>query len=267
MEENCASIDGLKIRYLESGKENNNHVLFIHGIGSSADVWLNIQDILSSDFHTISLDLPGFGVSEKPLMNYTIKKFAEILIDFINQIGINDGKTSIVGHSLGGYIAVEIAIKNKPPIQRLVLIDSSGMLETPTPLLEKYFEAAMNPSENLVKKVFEQMVADPTKISSKIVEVFISRINSPNAKHAFKSTFENSVNTQIELSRLKLIDDMSTLILWGEKDTVIPLVHSQKFKKAIKNSQISIILDTGHAPFVEKPNLVCEILRKFFITS
>ncbi len=267
MKENWANVDGLKIRYLESGKEKNDHILFIHGIGSSADIWLNIPDILSSDFHTIAIDLPGFGVSDKPLMEYTIEKFAEILINFINQIGINDSKTSIVGHSLGGYIAVEIAIKNKHLIEKLVLIDSSGMLETPTPLLEKYFKAAMNPSENLVKKVFEEMVMDPTKISSKVVKIFISRINLPNAKHAFKSTLENSTNTQIGLTRLKMIDDIPTLILWGEKDAAIPLSYSQKFKDILKKSQISIIPDTGHVPFVEKPNLVCEILQKFFIKS
>lgn len=263
MEENWTNIDGLKIRYLELGKEHDNHVLFIHGLGSSADIWLNIPDMLSSDFHIVSLDLPGFGVSDKPLMEYTPEKFAEILIDFINKIGINDGKTSIVGHSLGGYIAVKIAIKNKHLIEKLVLIDSSGMLEAPTPLLEKYFEAAMNPSENLVKKVFKEMAVDPTKISSKVVKIFISRINLPNSKHAFKSTFENSTSTKIELSKLKLIDDIPTLILWGEKDSAIPLDHSQKFKDVLKNSQISIISNTGHSPFVEKPDLVYKMLRQF----
>ena len=140
MEENWVNIDGLKIRYLESGKDHDDHILFIHGLGSSADVWLNIPDTMSSDFHVISIDLPGFGVSDKPQMDYTLEKFTEILINFINQIGIHNGKTSIVGHSLGGYIAVEIAIKNKHLIEKLVLIDSSGMLEEPTPLLEKYLK-------------------------------------------------------------------------------------------------------------------------------
>ena len=121
----------------------------------------------------------------------------------------------------------------------------------------------MNPSEDSVKKVFEEMLADPTKISSKIVKIFISRMNLPNSKHAFKSALENSTNTQIGLPRLKLIDDIPTLILWGEKDSAIPLVHSQKFKDTLKNSQISIISDTGHAPFVEKPDLVCKMLQKF----
>jgi len=176
---------------------------------------------------------------------------------------MNDTKTSIVGHSLGGYIAAEVTIENKQQVERLVLIDSSGMLKKPTPLLEQYLKVAMNPSKDAVKKVFEQMVADPTRISSKLVEGFISRINLPNAKYAFKSTLANSANTQIGLKRLKLISDIPTMILWGIEDRVIPLEHSRLFKEGIKDSQITIIQDAGHAPFVEKPALVCEILRKF----
>jgi len=259
-----ANLDGLKIRYRESGKEKDRHILFIHGLGSSSDRWLGIPDALSSNFHTIALDLPGFGESSKPVtMNYTIQNFREKIVDFINKLGINDGKTSIVGHSLGGYIAAEVTIENKNLVERLVLIDSSGMLKKPTPLLEEYLQVAMNPTADKVRKVFEQMVADPARIPSKLVDGFIARINSPNAKYAFKSTLQNSANTQIGLERLELIQDIPTLIIWGTNDKVIPTNHSVLFKEAIMNSRIEIIQDTGHAPFAEKPDQVCEILRNF----
>ena len=264
MQQCWASVHGLKIRYLESGKGNKKNILFIHGLGSSADRWLDIPDALSLDFHTIALDLPGFGGSDIPAtMDYTIETFREFIVGFINEVLMNDAKTSIVGHSLGGYIAAEVTIENKQRVERLVLIDSSGMLKKPTPLLEQYLKVAMNPSRDAVKKVFEQMVAVPTRIPSKLVEGFISRINLPNAKYAFKSTLANSTNTQIGLRRLKLISDIPTLILWGIEDRVIPLEHSRLFKEAIKDSQIMIIQDAGHTPFAEKPALVCEILRKF----
>lgn len=264
MQQCWVSVHGLKIRYLESGKGNKKNILFIHGLGSSADRWLDIPDALSLDFHTIALDLPGFGGSDIPAtMDYTIETFREFIVGFINEVLMNDTKTSIVGHSLGGYIAAEVTIENKQKVERLVLIDSSGMLKKPTPLLEQYLKVAMNPSRDAVKKVFEQMVAVPTRIPSKLVEGFINRINLPNAKYAFKSTLANSTNTQIGLRRLKLISDIPTLILWGIEDRVIPLEHSRLFKEAIKDSQIMIIQDAGHTPFAEKPALVCEILRKF----
>ncbi len=263
MHEYWVNLDGLKIRYRESGKGNERHILFIHGLGSSSDRWLGIPDTLSANFHTIALDLPGFGESSKPVtMNYTIQNFRENIVDFMNKLGINDGKTSIVGHSLGGYIAAEVTIENKNLVERLVLIDSSGMLKKPTPLLEEYLQVAMNPTTDKVRKVFEQMVANPTRIPSKLVEGFIARINLPNAKYAFKSTLQNSANTQIGYERLKLIE-IPTLILWGIKDKVIPTSHSELFKEAIMNSRIEIIQDAGHAPFAEKPDQVCKILYNF----
>ena len=264
MKENWANLNGLKIRYLESGKGNDRHILFIHGLGSSADRWLGIPSALSANFHTVSLDLPGFGESDKPAtMDYTIENFRKTVVDFINELAINDAKTSIVGHSLGGYIAAEVAIENKNMVERLVLIDSSGMLKKPTPLLEEYLKVAINPTKDKVRKVFEQMVAAPTRIPTKLVEGFISRINLPNAKYAFKSTLANSANTQIGLGRLKLIESIPTLILWGSEDKVIPPEHSRLFKENIANSHIEIIPDAGHAPFAEKPDQVCEILRNF----
>jgi len=264
LQEYWANLDGLKIRYRESGKGNDRHVLFIHGLGSSSDRWLGIPDVLSANFHTIALDLPGFGESDKPAtMNYTIQNFRESIVDFMNKLGINDGKTSIVGHSLGGFIAAEVTIENKYLVERLVLIDSSGMLKKPTPLLDEYLQVAMNPTADKVRKVFEQMVADPARIPSKLVDGFISRINLPNAKYAFKSTLQNSANTQIGLRRLELIENIPTLILWGIKDKVIPINHSELFRESIMNSRIEIIQDAGHAPFAEKPDQVCEILRNF----
>jgi len=263
LEQRWADLNGLKIRYLESGMRHDRHILFIHGLGSSADRWLGIPDALSANFHTIALDLPGFGESDKPFMDYTIENFRKIIVDFMNSVTINDAKTSIIGHSLGGYIAADVAIENNNQVERLVLIDSSGFLKKPTPLLEEYLKVAMNPTKDKVRKVFEQMVADPKRIPSKLVESFISRINLPNAKYAFKSTLENSANTQIGLQRLGLIDNIPTLILWGIEDKVIPPEHSRLFNDAIKNSHVKIIQDAGHAPFAEKPDQVCEILRNF----
>jgi pimeloyl-ACP methyl ester carboxylesterase len=237
--------------------------LFIHGLGSSADRWGNVPKSLSTNFHTISIDLPGFGESDKPLsMDYTIENFRDIVIDFMNSLAITN-MTSIVGHSLGGYITLEVTMQNKINVERLVLIDSSGLLKKPTPLLEEYLSVAMNPTNTNVRNIFEQMVSDGTKIPLKLVESFIKRINLPNAKYAFKSTLENSANTQIKFDELKSMDSVSTLIIWGVEDRVIPLRHSELFKKSISNSYIAIIQGAGHAPFTEKPEQVSELIRNF----
>ncbi len=144
-----------------------------------------------------------------------------------------------------------------------MLIDSSGMLEQPTSILDEYYEAAMNPTKENVRRVFEKMVADPKRIPDQLVDGFIRRINMPNAKQAFASTLENSATTQIGLDGLRKITNIPTLILWGIHDKVIPLEHSKFFKDGIRDSRLEIIEDSGHAPFAEKPNQVSELLKNF----
>src|ERR671917_903003 len=109
----------MRIRYLESDNDGKQHLaLFIHGLGSSAERWLDIPDALSLYFHTLAIDLPGFGGSDRPsYMNYTIEVFSDIVKQFMDKIRIADeyqgnDKTStiaLVGHSLGGYIELKIA--------------------------------------------------------------------------------------------------------------------------------------------------------------
>src|SRR5215210_1276197 len=145
----------MKIRYLESENgngDNRKHILFIHGLGSSAERWLDTPEALSLYFHTLAIDLPGFGGSDKPSnMEYTIEAFSNIVTEFMNNIriaeedrGNNNVKTTLVGHSLGGYIASKIAAAadNRNFLDKLVLVDSSGNLQKPTPLLNQYLDAA-----------------------------------------------------------------------------------------------------------------------------
>ena len=260
--------NNIKIRYLESEEDriSDRHILFIHGLGSSADRWLDIPDALSKYYHTIAVDLIGFGGSDKPVdVNYTIEKFAEFILEFIDKIGLNgdDGKITLVGHSLGGYIAVEFAIRNKELIEKLVLVDSSGFLKGPTPLLEQYLYAAKYTSYDNVRSVFEQLLSQPWRVLPAVINTFITRINSPGAKYAFESAYKNSTTTQIDLSRLKSIEDIPTLIIWGKNDNLIPIEHIDLFKQVLKKHKVEKIEDAGHAPFAEKPAIICEILLAF----
>ena len=250
------------------------HLLFIHGLGSSADRWLDIPDALSLlGFHVVALDLPGFGLSEKPEnMDYTVGQFVQIVARAADKAGIigSNKKLSIVGHSLGGYIGAQLAIEYPNLVNKLVLMDTSGMLDGPTPLLRQYLEAALNPSRQAVRAVFEQLVADPIRIPDALVDVFIHRmINLQGSKHAFKSAFYNSVYTNIGVENLKQIgnNDVPVLIIWGRQDRLIPLQHLKIFQEAIKGSHVVIVEDAGHAPFAEKPAIACELLHRFFCST
>ena len=264
--------EGFKIRYDEYGKDKQQHILFIHGLGSSPIVWRDIPQALSEHFHTIAVDLIGFGESDKPELNYTISYFAQFIKNFLRQIGITDqDKITIIGHSLGGYIAVEYATENKEHIEKLVLIDSSGMLDRPTPLLEQYLDAAMETDPNLryskVKKVFENLLAIPSRLLPIIVDIFISVIEKPGAKHAFESAFRNSTTTSLNLEKLKQIKNIPCLIIWGEKDNLIPIDHIHKFGQILKDAELLVIDDAGHSPFIEKTAIVYQKLLTFLFNN
>ena len=285
MKQTFVKVNGLNIRYLEAGNdvlENSKrgktirkHVLFIHGLGSSADRWLDIPDALSmAALHTIAMDLPGFGLSDKPVdMDYTIGQFVRLVADFIPQAGMakdkesGTNKTTVVGHSLGGYVAAQLAVEHPELVDGLVLIDTSGMLEGPTPLLQQYHDAAMSPTRESVRAIFQQLVADPQRIADALVDGFIYRISQPGAKRAFKSAFDNSVYSQIGAGRLRQIGGrkIPTLIIWGRHDNLIPLEYSKIFQETIGGSKVEIVEDAGHAPFAEKPAIVCQLLQKFLL--
>jgi 2-hydroxy-6-oxonona-2,4-dienedioate hydrolase len=281
VKENKVMLNDYQIRYLKSEKRNSSkkkNILFIHGLGSSSDRWLDIPDALSRYFHPIvAVDLIGFGGSDKPItLDYTIEYFSKFIRDFIDckQIWRNDDdsdddicKTIIVGHSLGGYIAAKVAIEGQDLIEKLVLIDSSGMLKEPTPLLEQYLNAALNPSFEKVKNVFEQMLGNPALLNPTLVDVFIKRINLAGAKYAFKSAFENSTKKNIESSELQRIENIPALIICGAADKLIPVAHSKRFNKVLKHSQLQIVENTGHTPFSEKPSMVFDIMRIFLTNN
>ncbi len=268
------TVKGVGIYYKEHGDHNNRHVLFIHGLGASSLAWRDIPDALSKYLHTIVVDLIGFGVSEKPeSADYTIKGLSKFIVDFlVERIEIRKQKHKkicIVGHSLGGYIAAQVAIENKNLIERIVLIDSSGLLDGPTPLLRDYRVAAtdINPITRYekVKRVLEDLYAGPSRLLPVVVDLFDYVIDKPGAKRAFVVAFDNSTTTQIGREGFRQIEDIPCLILWGEKDNLIPIEYYYKFKQALPNAKYEIIADAGHAPFVEKPALLYEKLRTFLI--
>lgn len=260
--------EGFKIRYDEYGNDHENHIIFIHGLGSSSFVWRDIPQALGEYFHTIVIDLIGFGQSDKPELEYTISYFSQFLNNFKRKIGLKEqDKLILVGHSLGGYIALDYAINNKEKIEKLVLIDSSGMLDGPTPLLNQYLDGAMESDPNLryskIKKVLESLLADPSRLLPIIVDIFVAIIEKPGAKHAFESAFRNSTSTSLSLEKLRQIKDIPCLLIWGEKDNLIPTNHVNKFNQILKDAKVIMIADAGHSPFVEKPAIVYQKLFSF----
>ena len=170
----------------------------------------------------------------------TISKDIKVLKRMSQQfvIRIRDkaqNKISIVGHSLGGYIAAQVAIENREMVEKLVLIDSSGLLTEPTPLLVHFHDAAIEVEPILrykkLKRALGNLYANPLLMPVLVVDLFVGTIIQPGAKFAFEKTFENSTTTHIEQNGFDLIRDIPCLIIWGQKDNLIPIECANEFKK------------------------------------
>jgi pimeloyl-ACP methyl ester carboxylesterase len=267
-----AEVKGIRTFYNEYGNAKGEAVLFIHGLGSSSIAWRDIPEALSGHFHSIALDLVGFGLSDKPeeADHYTIEGFSRFIMDFLETIGSKEKETSkvtLVGHSLGGFIAAQTAAQLGEKIGKLVLADSSGLLEGPTPLLNDYYAAAMELAPikgyEKIKRVLEEMYASPSRLLPLAVDLFEYVIEKQGARLAFELAFKNSTATQIKPEVFKVIQDIRSLVLWGEKDNLIPIRYCDMFMEKLPGAKCEIIPDAGHAPFVEKTALFYQKLFTF----
>jgi 2-hydroxy-6-oxonona-2,4-dienedioate hydrolase len=269
MKKYYSNAKNIRMKYVEFGvpslcTKNHNLILFIHGLGSTSERWLDIPFALSRYYHTIAVDLIGFGESDAPLdMGYSISDFTEYLFEFIKKISIDCENLILVGHSLGGYIACDLSTKVNDILKKVILIDSSGLLEKPTPLLNEYLLATKFPTYSNVKSIFQKMTTLPFLVTDFFIESFIDRMRTDNAKYAFESTFRNSTTTKIPQFAFDMLRQKQIKIVWGDSDRFIPLQYCRQFNEMLPNASVEIVYGCGHAPFVERPATVCEIIHSY----
>jgi 2-hydroxy-6-oxonona-2,4-dienedioate hydrolase len=249
VEEKFLQIDGHKIRYLESGTSKNTLVL-IHGLGASAERWTHVIPIFADNFRVVVPDLIGFGHSDKPTADYTLDFFSEFLEKFFAATEIK--RPNIIGSSLGGQISAEYASSHSQDIEKLILVSPSGMMKQSTPALDAYIMAALYPNEISAKNAFELMEGSGKQVEDQIVDGFIERMRLPNAKLAFMSTVLGLKNSVSITSKLQSIA-VPTLIVWGNNDPVIPIIHADDFVSAIQDCRFYGMDGCGHTPYVQDP--------------
>ena len=143
VEEKFLQIDGHKIRYLESGNSKNTLVL-LHGLGASAERWLNVIPLFSKEYTVIVPDLIGFGLSDKPQADYTPEYFIDFVEQFFAQTGII--RPNLIGSSLGGQIAANYTSSHTDEIEKLILVSPAGAMTQSNPALDAYVMAALYPN-------------------------------------------------------------------------------------------------------------------------
>lgn len=250
------TIDGLKVFYLDNeSKTAKRTILLVHGFGDSGLSWTQFSRRLrDNDFRIVIPDLPGFGQSDKQVAtDYRYPAQARRLLALMQAIGAP--KFHVVGNSMGGAIAAELAIQQPEEVQSLTLMDAAGIHYRPTEL-----DRAMLAGRNLLvmKKPedFDVMIsfasAQRPAMPRPVLDYLSERAVQDCALH--ERIFNDALFDDINFLLPKLDDIKApTLIIWGAKDRVLHPDNAKIFNKYIKGSRVVIMPDVGHIPMAEVP--------------
>ncbi len=251
-------------------------VVLIHGMLNSSSHWQGVASLLAADYTVIAPDLIGHGDSAAPRGDYSLGAHAASIRDLLAAIGVD--RATIVGHSLGGGVAMQFFYQFPQRVQRLVLISSGGLGQAVSPLLRTATLPGMSVLLSLTihPRVVGGMWDTGQRLrergtSTGIYLQAIARALRPLENAGARSAFLHTLRSVIDLrgqrvsatDRLYLLDAIPTMILWGERDNTIPIEHGLATHRALPSSDFRTIPDVAHFPHLEDPQAVAIMLADF----
>jgi len=255
------TIGTLLIRYIDNNQRGS-PILLIHGLGGSLESWTNNIESFSTRHRVIALDLPGFGLSDKPRIDYTIDFYVNFLKKFFKKLKIK--RPFLIGSSLGGHIVVELSIRNPKLVDKVVLVSPAGSLPKSfkgTSALKRYIKIVGAKSALEAGEILSSI--DNSMVTHAYAEALYKRISLPGAKYAFISALKGSAKAARYNSKLEKIN-AKMLLIWGKNDRIIPVKFIHTFIEH-GDSRIIIFENCGHRPHVEKPKLFNKAVKDFLM--
>ena len=243
-----------RLHVRDSGPRDAPAVIMIHGFGSSLQTWDAWANGLSRDFRVIRFDLPGSGLSPPdPAGDYTDARSLQLIITLMDTLGVQ--RASIVGHSIGGRIAWTFAAKHPERTDRLVLIAPDGFA---SPGFD-YGKAPDVPAllglmryvlpRPLLRMNLAPAYADPAFLTAALVERYDDLLRAPGARQAVLDRMRQTV--LVDPRPLLASIRAPTLLLWGQRDAMIPIANAADYTKALPDSRIVTFPNSGHLPHEE----------------
>jgi pimeloyl-ACP methyl ester carboxylesterase len=249
-------------------------LLCIHGFGASLYSWRNFVDPFANEYQIILIDLKGAGQSPKPHdTKYSTQDHADLLYQFILKHDLR--KLTLIGNSFGGALSLLLSLMladagESSRLKSLVLIDAGAYKEYIPAYLKLLAVPLINlgvylvPSRAAVRGILRKAYYDPSKITEDQISAYAAPIAAPGGKHALRETGRQLVPDNFdELIRRYKDITVSTLIIWGRQDRIIPLKVGELLRRDIANSTLKIIDECGHAPQEEKPEETILLVLEF----
>jgi len=245
-------VDDHQIAYLEGGKGET--ILLVHGFTANKDVWTGFSKNLTTDYHVLIPDLPGFGESSRlSKENYNIENQVKRLDRFSEVMNVN--KFHLAGNSMGGTIAAIYSAKYPQKIVTLALLDTSGLTSAKKSEYELQMEKGTSPllirSDDDFEKVLTWIFFKTPYIPGPFMKVMSAQAIS---QREFNEKIGNDIRTEhLSLETSLPLIQAPVLIIWGDADKIRDVSGVSILEKNLKTYKTVIMKDTGHAPMIEKP--------------
>ncbi len=268
-----ATVHGHSVSYLQAGE--GPVLLLIHGIAGTCEHWREVIEPLARHHTVIAPDLPGHGASAAAAGDYSLGARACGRRDLRRALG--PARASLVGHSLGGGVAMQFAYQYPEMIERLALTSSGGLGPEVSPVLraaalpgaDLFISVTAGAGQRVGSAVGRGLAAIGLRPNADVAEVAraYASLENPGRRAAFLATLRAVVGTRGQRvaagDRLYLAESVPVLIVWGARDSIIPVRHGEDAQRAIPGSQLEVFEDVGHMPQLEAPGRFIAVLERF----
>lgn len=269
------AVNGRQVRYRDEG--DGTPIVLVHGIGRSLEDWMEQHDLLAGRGHrVISVDLPGYGESEPLDEKYTLPALARFLGSFLSSIGVSE-PAHLVGNSLGGAVAMQLAVLSPHSVRSLVLVDSAGFgpeVATPVRLMSVRPIGKLllsRPSPAAARRLELSLFHDPNYVTAERVNLGFRLAVQPHATRVFLDTAAalGTIRGSREGWRHELITGIAaqrvpTLVVWGDQDKIFPFSHLAAAGNLLAHARTHAFHDAGHMPQIERAQEFAEVVTGFW---
>jgi pimeloyl-ACP methyl ester carboxylesterase len=251
------TVDGVRLRMRDTGPRDAPAVIMLHGFCASLDTWEPWARALSARFRVIRFDLPGFGLTgADPTDDYSDAREMKILSDLMDRLGVK--RASLIGNSMGGRIGWKFAAAHSERVNRLVLVSPDGFAsagisydqkpETPGVMWALQYIA---PPRSLIKAALSAAYAHLDALSEATLTRYRDLLLAPGVRRAIVMRMGQTI--QRNPAPMLALIKAPTLLLWGEKDGVIPIGDAPGYLRSLPQANLVRLPNLGHVPFEEDP--------------
>lgn len=270
------TVGGRRARYRVDGA--GGPVVLLHGLGRSLEDWSEQHELLRDRFRVYSVDLPGFGWSEPLAEPYTLPALARFVEDFLDVVQ-PEGPAHLVGNSLGGAVAMQVAVQAPHRVASLVLVNSAGFGREVTLALRLLAirplgRLLLRPSRSGTRQVERSLFHDPAFATDARIEHTYRLAQRPDAARVLLETVRGlgtlrGVRPQWRERLLGAVAEhgIPTFVMWGASDRILPAAHLEAAAARLPHARTHLFDDTGHMPQIERAGAFSRLVSEFWATT